>query len=118
MKITGVEIVWDESERMQGTIEARGYPRSPTQIYEAIGYLVIFFILARLYLVADVRQRVGFLFGLFLILVFGFRFAIEFIKENQVSSEEGNSINIGQSLSIPLVLAGLYFSIAAKKIKG
>jgi len=117
MKITGVEIVWDESERMQGTIEARGYPRSPTQIYEAIGYLVVFFILARLYLVADVRQRVGLLFGLFLILVFGFRFAIEFIKENQVSSEEGNSINIGQSLSIPLVLAGLYFSIAAKKIK-
>lgn len=115
MKITGLEIVWDESERMQGSVEARGYPRSPTQIYEAIAYLVIFFILARLYLIADARQRVGLLFGIFLILVFGFRFAIEFIKENQVQSEEGSSLNIGQSLSIPLVLAGLYFSIRSKK---
>lgn len=117
MKIIGVEIAWDESERMQGSIEARGYPRSPTQIYEAIGYLIIFFILARLYLVADVRQRQGMLFGLFLILVFGFRIAIEFMKENQVSSEQGDGFNIGQSLSVPLVLVGLYFTFASKKLK-
>ncbi len=117
MKITGLEIIWDETQAMKGSIEARGYPRSPTQIYEALAYLIIFFILARLYLVADVRQRVGLIFGLFLILIFGFRFAIEFIKENQVSTEEGRGINIGQGLSIPLVLAGLYFSIAAKKEK-
>jgi len=115
--ITGTEFEWDESETMVGTIEARGYPRRPTQIFEALAYLAIFFILARLYLVADVRQRVGMLFGLFLILVFGFRFAIEFLKENQVSAEEGRAFNIGQSLSIPLVIAGLYFSIFAKKLK-
>jgi prolipoprotein diacylglyceryl transferase len=117
MVITGTDLVWDESKAMQAKVRARGYPRSPTQIYEALAYLAIFFILARLYLVADVRQRQGMLFGLFLILVFGFRFAIEFIKENQVSAEEGRSYNIGQTLSIPLVLAGLYFSIFAKKLK-
>lgn len=117
MTISGAQVIWDESERMTGTIEAKGYPRSPTQIYEALAYLLIFFILARLYLIADVRTRMGMLFGLFLILVFGFRFAIEFIKENQVSAEEGRNFNIGQSLSIPLVLAGLYFTFFAKKIK-
>jgi len=118
MLITGKEIVWDESKTMQGTIQAKGYPRSPTQLYEALAYLAIFFILARLYLVMDVRQRQGMIFGLFLILVFGFRFVIEFIKENQVSAEEGRSFNIGQTLSIPLVIAGLYFSFFAKKVKG
>lgn len=117
MVITGSEIVWDESKSLSGSIQAKGYPRSPTQIYEALAYLAIFFILARLYLVADVRQRQGLLFGLFLIFVFGFRIAIEFIKENQVSAEEGRSYNIGQTLSIPLVIIGLYFSIFAKKLK-
>lgn len=113
--ITGSQLHWDDTIEGQAYIEARGYPRSPTQIYEAFGYLLIFFILARLYLVADVRQRQGMLFGLFLILIFGFRFAIEFMKENQVVAEQGRSINIGQTLSIPAVLAGLYFSIFAKK---
>ncbi len=115
MKITGQKLRWDDTVADQAYIEARGYPRNPTQIYEAIAYLLIFFILARLYLVADVRQRQGMLFGLFLILLFGFRFAIEFIKENQVLSEQGRSLNIGQTLSIPAVLVGLYFSIFAKK---
>lgn len=115
LSITGSKLRWDDTIEGQAYIEARGYPRSPTQIYEAIGYLLIFFILARLYLVADVRQRQGMLFGLFLILIFGFRFAIEFMKENQVVAEQGRSINIGQSLSIPAVLIGLYFTIFAKK---
>lgn len=117
MVITGNELIWDESKTMQGRVQAKAYPRRPTQIFEALAYLAIFFILARLYLIADVRQRQGMLFGLFLILLFGFRFGIEFLKENQVSAEEGRSYNIGQTLSIPLVLAGLYFSIFAKKLK-
>ncbi|MGB0979909.1 MAG: prolipoprotein diacylglyceryl transferase family protein, partial [Croceimicrobium sp.] len=62
-------------------------------------------------------QRQGMLFGLFLVLVFGFRIAIEFMKENQVSSEQGDGFNIGQSLSVPLVLVGLYFTFASKKLK-
>lgn len=115
MQITGSHLRWDDTVQGQAYIEARGYPRSPTQIYEAIGYLLIFFILFRLYMVSDVRQRQGMLFGLFLVLIFGFRFAIEFIKENQVIAEQGRSINIGQTLSIPAVLAGLYFTLFAKK---
>ena len=115
MQIIGSQLRWDDTVQGQAYIEARGYPRSPTQIYEAIGYLLIFFILFRLYMVSDVRQRQGMLFGLFLVLIFGFRFAIEFIKENQVIAEQGRSINIGQTLSIPAVLAGLYFTLFAKK---
>jgi phosphatidylglycerol:prolipoprotein diacylglycerol transferase len=114
MVITGSALEWDESGQY-AMVEARGYPRSPTQLYEAIAYLLIFFVLARLYLIADVRQRQGLLFGLFLVLLFGFRFVIEFMKENQVSAEQDLSFNIGQMLSIPAVAVGLYFSIFSKK---
>ena len=47
------------------------------------------------------------MFGLFLILLFGFRFIIEFIKLPQVAFEEGMAINMGQILSIPFVVAGI-----------
>lgn len=90
-----------------------GVPRNPTQIYEAFGYLMIFFILYRIYLSGNLAHRRGFIFGLFLILVFGFRFFIEFYKEVQVSSELGDRLNLGQKLSIPLVLTGLFFSTMA-----
>ena len=55
----------------------------------------------------DGKPRSGTLFGLFLILVFGMRFLIEFIKEDQVGFESGMSLNMGQWLSIPFVLAGM-----------
>ncbi|OPZ53034.1 MAG: Prolipoprotein diacylglyceryl transferase [Bacteroidetes bacterium ADurb.BinA012] len=53
----------------------------------------------------------GLLFGLFLILVFGFRFLVEYIKEDQVAFEAGMKLNMGQWLSIPLVLAGIVLLI-------
>jgi phosphatidylglycerol:prolipoprotein diacylglycerol transferase len=90
-----------------------GVPRHPTQIYEAFGYFLIFLILYRIYLSNNLANKQGFIFGLFLILVFGFRFYIEYFKEVQVASELGDTLNLGQKLSIPLVMTGLYFSIAA-----
>lgn len=113
MVITGTKLEWDAEEEGLAYIEARGYPRRPTQIIEALAYLLIFFILARIFQTQAGKSREGLLFGLFLVLLFGFRFAIEFLKENQVVAEQGRSINIGQSLSIPVVLVGLYFVIAA-----
>lgn len=97
------------------TVEAIGVPRRPTQLYEAFGYLMIFFILFRVFQNRTLAEKQGLIFGLFLILIFGFRFFIEYLKENQVSAEEGGVLNIGQKLSIPLVLAGLFFVIRAKK---
>jgi phosphatidylglycerol:prolipoprotein diacylglycerol transferase len=90
-----------------------GVPRYPTQIFEAFGYFFIFLILYRIYLVQNLSLRRGFIFGMFLILVFGFRFYIEYYKEVQVTSELGDTLNLGQKLSIPLVLAGIFFSVMA-----
>ncbi len=83
-------------------------PRHPTQIYEGLCYLASFFILLRYYYAKDGKPSPGFLFGLFLILIFGVRIVIEFIKEPQVGFEQDLYLNMGQMLSIPFVLAGVF----------
>lgn len=91
-------------------------PRHPTQIYESLFYFVSFIILYSIYQKKSVTLKPGFLFGLFLILIFGFRFFIEFLKENQSSFESALPINMGQILSIPFVLLGLYFIFRKKHL--
>lgn len=83
-------------------------PRHPAQLYEAICYLIIFFILMYLYWRTNVKQKQGFLFGVTLILIFTARFFIEFVKENQEPWEDSMALNMGQWLSIPFVLFGLF----------
>jgi len=90
-------------------------PRHPTQIYEALAYLIIFFILFKIYQNQGWKLRRGYLLGLFLTLVFGFRFFVEFLKENQVNFEAGMALNMGQILSIPAVIAGLILIFQAKE---
>jgi len=82
-------------------------PRHPTQLYEAISYLVIFGILLFMYQKKTENTRNGFLVGTFFILFFSARFIIEFFKENQVGFEDGMTFNMGQWLSVPFVLLGL-----------
>jgi prolipoprotein diacylglyceryl transferase len=82
-------------------------PKHPTQIYEALTYFLIFGLLLRIYIRSDSKFRPGTLFSWFLILVFGMRFLIEFIKEDQVDFEAGMALNMGQWLSIPFVLLGI-----------
>ena len=99
---------------------ARGLPldftRHPSQIYEALGYLTIFIVLYLLYKKKPkLKEYEGYLFGLFLVLLFGFRFFIEFFKDVQVSFEQQLPLDLGQLLSIPFVLAGLYIMYWAKK---
>ena len=81
-------------------------PRHPTQIYEALAYLLIFVILYIYYKKRYPKFKDGQLFGMFLILVFGARFAIEYLKEVQVNFEESLILNMGQALSIPFILFG------------
>jgi len=92
-------------------------PRHPTQIYEGLSYLAIFFLLLWYYYKKDGKPPQGFLFGLFLILMFGVRILIEFIKEPQVGFERGLTLNMGQMLSIPLVIAGFVLVYLAQKKK-
>lgn len=83
-------------------------PKHPTQIYEALAYLAIFGLLMYFYKNYQ-KFKHGFFIGWFLILVFTARFFIEFVKEVQVDFEQGMTLNMGQWLSIPFILAGIYF---------
>ncbi len=85
-------------------------PRHPVQLYECLFYLAVFFLLFALsYRVSFLMAR-GKLVGLLLILIFGFRFFIEFIKTEQSQLlSVSSSLTMGQYLSIPLVLAGFLF---------
>ncbi|MCD4832835.1 MAG: prolipoprotein diacylglyceryl transferase [Bacteroidales bacterium] len=83
-------------------------PKHPTQIYEALSYLIIFVLLYFIYNKKGAQLKQGLIFGLFLILLFTARFFIEFIKEVQVNFEQGMSLNMGQWLSIPFILIGFF----------
>jgi len=90
-------------------------PRHPTQLYESIAYLIIFIILIFIYYKGFEKNRSGLLFGLFLVLVFTFRFFVEFLKENQSAFEKGMVLDMGQLLSIPFIIAGIIFIIKSFK---
>ncbi len=92
-------------------------PRHPAQLYEAFSYLIIFVLLILRYKKFESRLPPGQLFGLFLILIFGARFIIEFIKEKQSAFEANMFLDMGQILSIPLIVAGLYFIYRSIKNK-
>ena len=92
-------------------------PRHPAQLYESIAYFIIFLILLFIYYKGIEKNRSGLLFGIFLVLVFTFRFFVEFLKENQSGFEESMVLNMGQILSIPFVLAGIVFITKSFKHK-
>ena len=90
--------------------------KHPAQLYEAICYVFVFAILFFLYWKTNVRERLGFLFGLFLVLLWSVRFVVEFVKESQGGFEEYlGQFSTGQWLSIPFILVGLYFIFNAER---
>ena len=98
--------------------ERAGIPipvRHPTQLYEALFYMILFVFFYWLWKTKRNSLGKGFTFGLFCVLMFAFRFLIEYLKEIQVSSEANQLINNGQLLSIPFVAIGLYMMWSAKK---
>ncbi|HKL71414.1 MAG TPA: prolipoprotein diacylglyceryl transferase [Marinilabiliaceae bacterium] len=90
-------------------------PRHPAQIYEALVYLATFVYLLFLYWKKKAYRREGLMLGVLLIGVFAGRFFIEFFKENQEAFEESMTLNMGQILSIPFVLWGVYLIYRAFK---
>ncbi|MDB2473127.1 prolipoprotein diacylglyceryl transferase [Schleiferiaceae bacterium] len=107
--------VYKDENGAFASINVLGVPRYPTQLFEAAAYWLIFLILAFLYLKTNAKNRRGFIFGAFLIGVFGFRFFVEYYKEIQVSFETSMSLNMGQWLSIPLVISGFYLMLTSKE---
>jgi prolipoprotein diacylglyceryl transferase len=91
------------------------FPRHPAQLYESLSYVFVFFILLYFYWKTKKGVQQGFLFGLFLVLLWTIRFFVEFVKEPQ--GDEYISwfgLNTGQILSIPFILIGLYFMFVYK----
>ena len=100
--------------------ERRGetLPKHPTQIYEALTYLLLgFFLLWNYNKKLDKRYK-GWFVGVFFLVCFGMRSLIEFIKEPQVDFEENMTFNMGQNLSVPFIIAGIALIVYAyvKKI--
>jgi len=89
----------------------------PTQIYEALIYIATSVVLLMLYRKERYRNARGFLLGVFLIMVFLSRFFMEFLKNNQVSFENTMTLNMGQLLSIPLVILGIVLVIVSLRQK-
>ena len=86
-------------------------PRHPAQLYEAAVYLCLFVLLLFLYLEHREKLKPGFMMGLLMVVIFGSRFFIEFVKIPQESFEPILSFNVGQWLSIPVILLGLYLML-------
>ncbi len=90
-------------------------PRHPTQIYEALCYLLIFLFLIKYYYNKDGKPKEGIIFGIFLIALFSVRFILEFFKEVQVGFENTLPLDLGQLLSIPFIIAGVMILIRKSK---
>lgn len=93
-------------------------PRHPAQLYEAICYLIIFFIVWHIYRKTDKKYQQGYIFGLFFVMLWTVRFFVEFFKEDQGDEFVAQALNIGlnngQVLSIPFILVGIYVMVTSK----
>ncbi|ARS34088.1 prolipoprotein diacylglyceryl transferase [Pontibacter actiniarum] len=83
-------------------------PRHPTQLYESLSVFALFVLLYWLWSKYKSALPKGLLFGIFVTALFTFRFLVEFLKENQEAFEDNLTLNMGQILSIPLIIAGLF----------
>ena len=91
-------------------------PRHPAQLYEAICYFILFFILTQIYK-SDLKNKNGFLLGFFMFVLFSVRFLIEFIKESQGGFESILPLfSTGQWLSMPLILSGILVLYSSMKM--
>lgn len=120
VKNTGIKNVTEaytavtDNPKFQYLLDAVPY-RHPAQLYEAFCYSIVFLILWFTYSQTKKREQPGFLFGLFLVMLWTIRFVVEFFKEPQ-GDEYINwlNFNTGQWLSIPFVLLGFYFMFVFK----
>lgn len=91
--------------------------RHPAQLYEAAGYVIVFAILWYIYWKTDKKNQPGFIFGLFLVLLWTVRFLVEYVKESQggIEKDLNNILSTGQLLSIPFIIVGLYLMFRKTK---
>jgi prolipoprotein diacylglyceryltransferase len=111
----GHPLHYEITQEKNGTYGARvktfGIARHPAQLYESFSCLVLFAFLLWLWNRTKANSPPGRIFGLFLVILWSLRFAYEFLKENQVDFENNMSLNMGQILSIPLIVAGIFILV-------
>ena len=90
-------------------------PRHPGQLYEAIAYAILFGIMWYLHKKMPEKIGTGWYFGFCLTYIFTFRFFIEYTKEIQEAFEASLPIDMGQILSIPFIILGVWCMVRAKK---
>jgi prolipoprotein diacylglyceryl transferase len=93
-------------------------PRHPVQLYESLSYTIIFLLLLRLYQKQKAATPRGSLLGLFLVTVFSARFLCEFFKERQADYEANLPLSVGQWLSIPFILLGVFLFWRSRGLAG
>jgi phosphatidylglycerol:prolipoprotein diacylglycerol transferase len=101
----------DPNGSLGARISTFGIARHPAQLYESISCVILFLILFMMWSKHKENLPPGRIFGVFMILLWSLRFAYEFLKENQVSFEDKLPLNMGQILSIPLVIVGVLILI-------
>ena len=92
-------------------------PSHPTQIYEALVYLLVFGVTMYMYWKTNAVKREGLITGVGILMIFVARFFIEFIKHAQVDFEYGMLLNMGQWLSIPFIVWGIWLIWRAMKVR-
>lgn len=115
------EIIGKPTNSDYGVVFAQlgeSFPRHPAQLYEAAGYVIVFLILWYFYWKTDKKDKSGYIFGLFLVLLWTVRFIAEFFKKSQGGFEsELGILSTGQWLSIPFILVGIYLMYRSAKVK-
>ena len=105
------ELQYELYQEKAGTLVAKvntfGIARHPAQLYESISSLLLFAFLFWVWSREKEKIATGKIFGLFMVILWSLRFGFEFLKENQVSFEDKLPLNMGQILSIPMVLVGI-----------
>ena len=90
--------------------------RHPVQLYEAICYFFLFWLLYYLYWKTNKKNQPYFIFGVFLIALWTIRFFTEYVKDSQGGIENTLGIfSTGQWLSIPFILAGVFLLFFKKR---
>lgn len=109
------ELYKEKSGTLVAKVNTFGIARHPAQLYESISSLLLFVFLFWIWNREKEKIATGKIFGLFMVILWTLRFSYEFLKENQVSFEDSLTLNMGQILSIPMILIGIGVLIWSKR---
>lgn len=107
--------VYQSKGQYVAEIHTLGIARHPAQLYEAFYCILMFFLFAHLWYHHRQKINEGVIFGVFMVMLWTLRFLDEFLKENQEAWESDIPLNMGQWLSIPMILAGAYIIFVQMK---